>query len=186
MAVALVAMTAPFAATAEAAEAVSCGQVVTQSVTLSADVGPCSNDGVVGADNITVDLNGHVVSGVPGGGRYGVSSKNHAGVRVRNGQVTAVDVGVVVENGARNTVEQMNAHDNIGRFQRSSFGGGILILESADNVVQDNRAIHNGPLAGIEVAGVALRNTIQRNDASYNDLLAPLDRSEDKGILEQG
>jgi hypothetical protein len=95
-------------------------------------------------------------------------------------------VGVVIEGGGRSTVQQINAYDNIGNFQRSNYGSGILVLASSDNVVQDNRAIHNGPLAGIEVAGVSLRNTVQRNDASYNDLLAPLGNSEDKGINVQG
>lgn len=187
VAVALVAAAIPLAATSGAADTVGCGQVVIQSVTLSADMGPCPNDGiVVGADNVTVNLNGHVVSGVLRSGRYGVWSKNHTGVVVTNGQVTGFDVGVTIEGGAGNTVQQIHAHDNIGRFERSNFGGGILILESADNLVQDNRAIHNGPLGGIEVAGVALRNTIQRNEASYNNVLAPLDRSEDKGINVQG
>ncbi len=177
----------PLTASPGAAGPLSCGQVVTQSVTLTADVGPCANDAiVVGADNVTVDLNGRVVSGVVRKGRYGIWSKNHTGVVVTTGRVTGFDVGVVIEGGARNTVQQIDAYDNIGRFELSNFGGGILVLTSSDNVVQDSRAIHNGPLAGIEVAGVSLRNVIQRNDSSYNNVLAPLDRSEDKGINVQG
>ncbi|MGI8425252.1 MAG: right-handed parallel beta-helix repeat-containing protein [Actinomycetota bacterium] len=53
------------AAPAQAAPVV-CGQVILASVTLANDVGPCPADGlVVGANNITINLNGHKVYGVP-------------------------------------------------------------------------------------------------------------------------
>ncbi|HEV3402460.1 MAG TPA: hypothetical protein VG078_11615, partial [Acidimicrobiales bacterium] len=43
---------------------VACGAVITRSVTLHADVGPCSGDGlVVVADRVRVNLNGHRVFG---------------------------------------------------------------------------------------------------------------------------
>lgn len=45
---------------------VVCGQVITTSITLTNNVGPCPADGlVVGANNITINLNGHKVYGVP-------------------------------------------------------------------------------------------------------------------------
>lgn len=43
---------------------VSCGQEITESVTLTDDLGPCVEDGlVITADGITVDLNGHTIIG---------------------------------------------------------------------------------------------------------------------------
>src|SRR3954451_20828843 len=44
---------------------VSCGQTLTHSVKLANDLSNCPSDGlVVGADNVTVDLNGHTIDGV--------------------------------------------------------------------------------------------------------------------------
>ncbi len=98
--VALDAATIPLAATASAAAAIACGQVLTQSVTLDADGGPCPTDGiVVGADDVAVDLGGHTVSAGPGIGRQGVWSKNHTGVVVKNGTVTGFEIGVLIGRG---------------------------------------------------------------------------------------
>jgi hypothetical protein len=44
---------------------VSCGQTLTHSVKLASNLTNCPDDGlVIGADNITVDLNGHTIDGV--------------------------------------------------------------------------------------------------------------------------
>jgi hypothetical protein len=42
----------------------SCGQTITQSTVLENDVGPCNSNGIIiGADNITFNLNGTASSG---------------------------------------------------------------------------------------------------------------------------
>jgi parallel beta-helix repeat protein len=46
------------------AKTVACGQTITSSTTLGTNVGPCPGAGIIiGADNITLDLNGHSVTG---------------------------------------------------------------------------------------------------------------------------
>jgi hypothetical protein len=52
-------------AAAHTNQAVQCGQTLTHSVKLTKDLVNCRGDGlVIGADGITVDLNGHTVDGV--------------------------------------------------------------------------------------------------------------------------
>ena len=47
--------------------AVSCGATITRDTTLKADLTNCPGDGlVIGADNITLDLNGHTIDGGQG------------------------------------------------------------------------------------------------------------------------
>ncbi len=164
---------------------VRCGQVITQSTRLDSDVGPCSNNGiVVGADNITLDLNGHRVFGTAGpGDRAGVYVFRRSGVTVRNGTVSNFDGGVVIEGGSNNTVANVVARDNIGRgtgAQRTIYGDGIAILSSVDNRVLNNRAINNGPFAGIGVysavdqdhprqtTGVSSGNLLEGNQITDN------------------
>src|SRR5262249_12531130 len=44
--------------------AVHCGQTLTSSVRLANDLSGCPDEGlIIGADNITIDLNGHTVAG---------------------------------------------------------------------------------------------------------------------------
>jgi hypothetical protein len=81
--------------TASAAH-VGCGQTITQSTVLDTNVGPCSGEGIlIGADNITLDLNGFAVFGIsaPGEGP-GILLDERTAVTVRNGTVRLFDAGV--------------------------------------------------------------------------------------------
>ena len=135
---------------------VTCGQVITQSITLDSDVGPCPNNGIViGADNITLNLNGRRVFGTAGpGDRAGVYVFRRTGVTVRNGTVSNFDGGVVIEGGGNNTVTSVQARDNVGRgtgAQRTIYGDGIAVLSSVNNRILNSRATGNGPFAWIGV-----------------------------------
>ncbi len=140
-----------------AANHVGCGQVVTQNTKLDRDVGPCAAGGiVVGADNVTLDLNGHRVFGTrtPGDGA-GIFLQGRTRVTVKNGTVSDFDGGVVIEGGTANTVTGMLARDNIGRSEghppapSTRYGEGIAVEGSTDNRIVRNTAINNGPFAGI-------------------------------------
>src|SRR5687768_18405690 len=88
------------AVSAEAAT-VTCGQVITTSITVDNDLTNCPGKGlVVGADNITIDLNGHTIDGdAPPGApadpaRDGIDVRGHDGVTVRDGDITDFTDGV--------------------------------------------------------------------------------------------
>ena len=130
----------------------ACGATITQSTVLQADIGPCTNNGIViGADSITLDLNGHRIFGrAVSGDRAGVYLLHRSGVVVQNGEITHFDIGVAVEGGSRNTVRRINAHDNIGGV--GGIGGdGIALLSTRNNLVQGNRTVNNAPFSGIGV-----------------------------------
>ena len=136
---------------------VACGQTITQSTTLTADLGPCANYGlIVGADNITLDLGGHRIFGTPDKfDNGGVWVFRRTGTTVRNGTVSDFDGGVVIEGGSNNTVTGIAAENNIGAQVSSTrstlYGDGILIESSRDNKIVGNRAVNNGPFSGIGV-----------------------------------
>ncbi len=159
----------------------SCGQTITQSTVLENDVGPCSNYGIIiGADGITLDLNGHHVFGTPGPTRdgAGVYLQNRTGVTVRNGTVRNFSVGVAIDGGANNTVTGVTARDNIGGL--GDIGGdGIAIMSSRGNRIIGNSANNNGPFSGIGLysrrdpdhpgpPGVARDNLVQGNQVVGN------------------
>lgn len=136
----------------------ACGATITQNTVLDADVGPCPFGGLYGikvdADNITLDLNGHTVSGtsqfVPSEGA-GVFVYRRTGVTVKNGAVRFFDGGVIIEGGGGNTVTGIVARDNIGFVGSTPYGDGIAVQSSINNKIVNNQAIHNGPFSGIAI-----------------------------------
>jgi parallel beta-helix repeat protein len=145
----------PCWATAASGAVLSCGQTITQSTVLENDLTGCTNNGiVVGANDITLDLNGHTITGTPNSGdQAGVALVGRSGVTVMNGTVRNFDVGVVIEGGSGNTVQRINAVGNISfeNVPNRRGGDGIAILSSKNNRIVNNSAINNGPYSGIGI-----------------------------------
>jgi parallel beta-helix repeat protein len=166
------------------ADPVACGDTITTDTTLDSDLTDCPNNGIViGADDITLDLNGHVVDGngepfepCPEGELcdVGVANDGHSGVRVINGSVTEFAVGVLIFAAHRNRVVSLSSSAN------AFFG--FIVVESARSVVRNSFGNDNIPPEGdglglfgshrIRVVG----NTFKRNalgihvDDSTNNL----------------
>jgi hypothetical protein len=172
------------------AQPLSCGTVVTQDITLDADIGGCSDAGlIVGAAGVTIDLGGHTVSGtsISGGNPAQVGIDDSAGydaVVIRNGVVrdfggaavrlTAVD---------RATVSGLDL--SFGQFGIEMAGGsgnrligntvssapvGIGVFGTAapsrDNVVSGN-TVSSANTAGIALRYGAITGTrVEDNDVS--------------------
>ena len=80
-------------AQASHASHLSCGDTITADTTLDSDLVNCPNNGIViGADNVTLDLNGHTIDGdgfIQGGHQEdtGVSIFEHDGITVKHGSI---------------------------------------------------------------------------------------------------
>src|SRR5919198_3956389 len=94
---------------------VSCGQTIPTDTKLANDVANCPKEGIIiGADNITLDLNGHTVSGdgapvasCPDGTFCDVGIDNtagHTGVTIRDGAIGGFDVGVFAIGGSEDRI----------------------------------------------------------------------------------
>jgi parallel beta-helix repeat protein len=161
---------------------VDCGSVITQSVTLDRNIGPCEGDGlVVRGSNITVNLGGRTITG---NNLANQSEEEQAGVHVigatrvtiRNGTVRNFDAGVVIHHGSGNTVSNLSVEDNANHVVRTGalnpceFADGILILDSDNNRIQGNRALRNGPFGGIDIVGDSDGNVVSGNISSFNNV----------------
>jgi hypothetical protein len=79
-------------AAGHAAGGLACGDLVTTSVTLTADLSGCGGDGLtVQGDNITVDLNGHALSGSGQGTGITVTGSRNT---FTDGTVSGFDMGL--------------------------------------------------------------------------------------------
>ena len=148
--------------TGASAASIGCGTLITQNTTLHADVGPCPDNGlIIVANNVTLDLGGHSVIGTftqlfnrPPTNIFdseGIRFKHVTGSRVTNGSVTHFSAGVRLDGGGYNTVDHINAHDNIGKLltDAADNGDGIAMRASDHNLITHNVVRHDGPWDGI-------------------------------------
>ena len=141
------------------AAVVSCGATITQDTKLTGDVTGCKGHGIrIGADGITLDLNGHTVSAaaVRNGKAHGILNKGHDGVTIRGGTVRGFGAyGVRLAGVQRNHVRAVRMIDNFT---------GIGLVVSARNTV-DHNEIAGAKFVGVNVTGGA-RNRIVSNSIS--------------------
>jgi streptogramin lyase len=180
-----VSVTTPFGTSAKKAasqfyyQATNCGMAITQTTTLSADIGPCYTGGAaIATDNVTLDLNGHSVTGFQtprDGSVVGINLQGRTGVTVTNGTVSGFDAGIHVAGGGSNTLSSLSIHDNIGPddFQ-TQFGDGIMIEHSASNQIVNNVIDHNGVFDGIGIYdpgsdGTQVVNNVVENTIGTSD-----------------
>jgi hypothetical protein len=181
----------------------SCGDVITKSTTLVANIGPCAGDGIViGADNILLNLNGHRVvgnndqgasgefAGIRLPGRTGVRVIGHPGGQRsgRTGTVNGFEAGVVIRGGSANTVESLTVRDNIGidNARLAELGDGIIVFDSPANRILNNVVIHNGIFDGIGVLGETSDNTTIEGN-TVEDTVGPTDGGPaGQGVIVNG
>ena len=83
-----------------AAPTVRCGEVITANVTLRVDL-RCPRDGLrVGADDITIDLNGHTLSGPGTAESVGIRNELYPSLIIRDGTVSNFAVGIYIGSGS--------------------------------------------------------------------------------------
>jgi parallel beta-helix repeat protein len=89
---------------------VFCGQKITQSIVVNNSLGDCLGHGlIVGADGITIDLNGKTIDGKALGAA--ILNNGFDSVTVKNGTLIDYDYGVMLNNGAElNVVEGVTVH----------------------------------------------------------------------------
>jgi parallel beta-helix repeat protein len=87
------------------ASQVSCGDTITTDTTLHHDLVDCPNNGIlIGADNVTLDLNGHTIDGngtpdtscnpVTDFCDFGVAFEHHDGITVKHGSIRQFEGGL--------------------------------------------------------------------------------------------
>ena len=106
---------------------VTCNFPVTQSIIVQNSLFGCPDDGLrVMADNVTIDLNGHIIDGnatddLVGVLENGVTIGNHTGVVLKNGTLRDFEFGMSAGGGG--VVQEVTAVDNgVGFFISSSIG----------------------------------------------------------------
>src|SRR5918996_2155351 len=129
---------------------VNCGDTITTDTTLDSDLLSCPNNGIaIGADDITIDLNGHTITGdgepcepCPPGEfcDVGLLNDGHDGVTLKNGSVRKFEFGAFVGRARHNRVVGISSSKNV------FFG--FLVFELAHSLVRDSSGSGNVPPDG--------------------------------------
>jgi parallel beta-helix repeat protein len=137
---------------------VSCGDVITKSVKLDSDLVNCPGDGlVVGADDITIDLGGHTISGGPGGGAGINDHFQHDRIVVENGTITGFFDNVLLE----------QSNDSVlRRLSLSSLYNGLHLVDSSQNTIEKNSLSGMSRGRAIMLEGESDRNRVEKNSTS--------------------
>ena len=152
---------------------VGCGDTITTDTTLDSDLVDCPNNGIiVGADDITLDLNGHTIDGddalvdpCPEGEfcDAGVFADGHDGVTVMNGFVREFATGVAV--GSARDVRLAGLSST-----RNAFFG-FLLFDVSQSVIRDSSGSRNPVPDGDGLGMFASRNNrIVNNRFAGNSL----------------
>jgi hypothetical protein len=166
------------------------GTEITQDTTLDGDlVCPRGPAFTVAADNVTLDLGGHTLSGDPNFTGVGpaIVLRNVTGVTVRNGTIEHFDAGVVIDGGSGNVVEHLTVQDNVGDPD-GDYGDGIVVNHSRENRIVGNVVRRNGPFSGIALGRLAQHNEIRDNTVADNNMahLPPGAGGQTMGIRVEG
>ena len=162
---------------------VTCGDTITQNTKLDSDLLNCPGDGVViGADNITLDLNGHLIDGTgfPTSGAGVDNTAGHDGVTVVDGRIeefafgvqfAGADGGLITRLTVRGAAFTAYLEDSDGNIVTRNVGEGpiLLIFDSDANLIERNTlSTGNGPGITIIAGGLfaVAHNRIERNTIS--------------------
>jgi parallel beta-helix repeat protein len=144
-----------------------CGQVITKDTKVANDLTNCPGNGlVIGADNVKLDLNGHIIGGDGAGDDSGIDNTGHDGVTITRGSVTKFGLGVLIAGASENSIRQVSVSDShhVGivvsesvkvRLAKSSvvassFAGILMERGSSQVEIEETTSAGNG-LSGIAV-----------------------------------
>ncbi len=135
-----------------------CGDTLVESQTMWYDLNDCYEHGIIiGADNITLDGNGHLIdSDDTGLGDYGIYLSDNQGIAITNCNVTEFYYGINLDGSHGNTLSD-NTINNNRRW-------GIALSNSNNNNLFNNDLINN--YVGISLLGESSYNHLINNKVS--------------------
>jgi parallel beta-helix repeat protein len=126
-----------------------CGTTILANLTLDHDL-TCSGNGlIVGADGVTIDLNGHTITG--SGTGNGILATGRSGVVITGGTIRNFTIGVQLVASTGVLVKEIRAIAN---------RDGIFLIASSGNTITENFASQNSRV-GVMLRPGAINNSTQ-------------------------
>jgi parallel beta-helix repeat protein len=166
-----------------------CGGYVTQDLTLNHDIYGCVDGGlVVGKSGVTIDLNGHTITGLGEGD--GIAVAGVSGVTVRNGTITNFEVGVRLQGvtNSRFLDTRLSLNSDASAWVESSSHNKFKHLTMTENGDGGFRLIasHNNRIAKNAVSGASDSGIMMEERSSQNRLVRNRIKLAGEGIKVEG
>ena len=159
---------------------VVCGQVITQSTHVGNDLTNCPGDGlVIGADNVKLDLGGHLIDGDAINAQTDDGIDNRGGfdnVKITHGTIQQFHQGVQLIGATHNKLEHLKVTGNFDGIHLSGSdtnkiahndvwgsGSSAIVLITGS----DGNKVYNNNIAGIEPFN-STNLRLDHNDAKHN------------------
>ena len=132
----------------------ACGDTVTESCTFNCDLS-CKkgHDLIIGADNITIDGNGHTLDGLSSAcdgweERSGIYNKGYDNVTIKNLEIKNFCNGIYLEGDTRdaiyrNTIDACDIHHNGNASSEDTQTHGIKMRYVYNSTISNNKVHHN-------------------------------------------
>lgn len=111
------------------------------------------------ANNVTIDLNGYILSGIHLSNNHGVFSNGFNSAIVRNGKILNFDSGVRLENSDYNLVKELTLTNSTS---------GVSIWLGNNNIIENNNLVDNFA-TGVYISSSS-NNRIHNNNVTGNNL----------------
>lgn len=143
------------------AMALSCGDTVTTSITLTEDLTGCPDVGlhIAYSNSITIDLNGHSITGASGSS-VGIAVLNSKGSRILNGDISGFSTGIAANYSRQLTISEMYLAD---------FGEAIYLFEVTQSHITHSYFDNNFNGVAIDSSGGLGENEISGNGVYDNN-----------------
>jgi parallel beta-helix repeat protein len=174
LAFAFTGLLAPSKAKAKAQGGLYCGAYVTQNVTLQHDLYGCVEGGIIiGKSGVTVDLNGHTITGLGEGD--GIAAAGVTGVTVKNGSVVNFEAGLRLAGVSGSLVHDVrfSLNSDASAWIEASTGNKFLRLTMTENGDGGFRLIGSSKnrIAGSTVSGASDFGVGLEGLSSYNRMV---------------
>jgi parallel beta-helix repeat protein len=151
-----------------------CGAYVTHDVTLQHDLYGCVQGGItIAKSGVTVDLNGHTITGLGEGD--GIAAMGVTGVTIRNGTVTNFEAGLRLTGVSRSLVHdtRFSMNSDASAWIEGSTGNKFLRLTMTENGDGGFRLIGSSKnrIAGSTISGASDSGVGLEGLSSYNRLV---------------
>jgi parallel beta-helix repeat protein len=168
---------------------VYCGAYITHDVTLQHDVYGCVDGGlIVAASGITVDLNGHTITGLGEGD--GIAAMGVSGVTIKNGSIVNFEAGLRLTGVTNSLVHdtRLSMNSDASAWVEASTGNKFLRLTMTENGDGGFRLVHSthNRIAGNTVSGASDSGIMMEELSSYNRLVRNKIRLAGEGIKVEG
>ena len=163
----------PSKATAKS-QGLYCGAYVTHDVTLQHDLYGCVAGGItIAKSGVTIDLNGHTITGLGEG--FGISAMGVSGVTVRNGTVTNFEAGLHLLGVSKSLVHdtRFSLNSDASAWVEGSTGNKFLRLTMTENGDGGFRLIGSSQnrIAGSTISGASDSGVGLEGLSSFNRLV---------------